>query len=505
MQIVYEQIDSLPRLAWCARLTRGRSEVRVWHGPWVERFADGFCEGAWDGPFADGAFDEAATFTGTGGRLRGEGVVFATATNSQERLHFLRRGDALFVSNSLTFALVVGGDAPDPGFHLYESEYLIQSRLGIFRTRRSLPTRRGEVVVHECANLRVTPDLDVERIEKNASACPRDYATYVAIVQNGMRGVFENAADPRRGQGFRPLATLSAGYDSPALAVLGKALGCNEAATFSEDEIGVPDAKDDGSPIGELLGLDVKTYARKARPSRRPCPEAEFCVCPPGGDRTWLAAEDDLEGRVFVTGRHGDIVLSPKVKAHSYNLARSPMDDLGGSTMNEYRLRVGYMNFAPWFTGWQHMDAIRRISLSEDLRPWSIGGPYDRPIPRRILEEAGIPRALFGQTKLGGAYEFIEGVDDLSDPSRTDFERFFSEQSIPRFTRLRARLLKQLERAERRIHRSLYERIGARLELRRLVPAHYRISLRRGYLFHWGFARVAPRYRPAAVPPDPGG
>src|SRR5438067_688694 len=33
------------------------------------------------------------------------------------------------------------------------------------------------------------------------------------------------------------------------------------------------------------------------------------------------------------------------------------------------------------------------------MAPWRLGSDYDRPIPRRILEEAGIPRQLFGTRK----------------------------------------------------------------------------------------------------------
>jgi hypothetical protein len=33
------------------------------------------------------------------------------------------------------------------------------------------------------------------------------------------------------------------------------------------------------------------------------------------------------------------------------------------------------------------------------MMPWSIGGNYDRPLPRRIGESAGGPRACFGQLK----------------------------------------------------------------------------------------------------------
>ncbi|MCZ7628807.1 MAG: acyl-CoA dehydrogenase family protein [Microthrixaceae bacterium] len=36
------------------------------------------------------------------------------------------------------------------------------------------------------------------------------------------------------------------------------------------------------------------------------------------------------------------------------------------------------------------------------MAPWSIGGRYDRPIPRRIVEEAGVERRLFGHHKFSG-------------------------------------------------------------------------------------------------------
>jgi len=35
-----------------------------------------------------------------------------------------------------------------------------------------------------------------------------------------------------------------------------------------------------------------------------------------------------------------------------------------------------------------------------------LGNSYDRPIPRRIAEEAGVPRDLFGQTKVGSVVLF---------------------------------------------------------------------------------------------------
>ncbi len=476
-------------------MERRAEDVEVWHGSWVDTFHDGFCEGAWDGPFSDEKFDEAVTLTGTGARVHADRVVFVGATSGQERIYLLRRGEELFVSNSLPFVMVAADDGPDPAYVWYEQEMLDQSQLGIFRTRRSLPTLKGQVVMHEASRVVVTRDLGIQRVENPAPAVPGDFASYVGIIRSAMRGVFENAVDAGRRSRFVPLATLSLGYDANSLAALAVPLGCREGVTFDEDQPGRAGRGDDGSFVGERLGIDVKRFPRMTRPQPRPCPEAEFCVCPPGGDRTWLIAEDILPGRIFLSGRHGDIVLSPKWKPHSYNLGYSALNDLGGATMTEFRLRVGYLNFAPWFTGWQHMDAIREISFSEEMAPYRIGGNYDRPIPRRILEEAGVPREAFGQRKIGGAYEYIHTDRDLSEASRDDYVAWFREQTVPRRARARIRIQRPVEKAERRVRQHLDRLTGGRVQLAPLVPYRWRISARRGYLFHWAFERMRDRYR----------
>ena len=35
------------------------------------------------------------------------------------------------------------------------------------------------------------------------------------------------------------------------------------------------------------------------------------------------------------------------------------------------------------------------------MKPWQLGNKYDRPIPRRIVEEAGVSREMFGIAKHG--------------------------------------------------------------------------------------------------------
>ena len=49
---------------------------------------------------------------------------------------------------------------------------------------------------------------------------------------------------------------------------------------------------------------------------------------------------------------------------------------------------------------------INYISNSDEMKRYSVGGDYDRPIPRRIVEEMGVHRDEFGQSKKGAGYSY---------------------------------------------------------------------------------------------------
>ena len=71
----------------------------------------------------------------------------------------------------------------------------------------------------------------------------------------------------------------------------------------------------------------------------------------------------------------------------------------GGRALSEPRLHVGFVHLpVPYLTA-RYFPEIQAISNSADMAPWSVGGSYDRPIPRRIAEEAGVPREVLGQAK----------------------------------------------------------------------------------------------------------
>jgi hypothetical protein len=397
----FERIESLPRLAWCAMLERGALAARLWHGPWLETGDGWFVDGAWSGPFGERAFAESGEFAGTGGRAGAGGLLFSTPTNTLERIFSVLRGDRLLLSCSLPLLLERSGLGLDPGYPFYRSD-LWSVILGLRRCRRSIPTREGVPVrIHYFANLRVGPSLDLREEPKRPPRGWSGFAAYRAHLATAMRATLGNAADPSRKVRYEPLASVSSGYDSPACAALAAEAGCRRGVTFRTG-IRYMDrgehADDCGEGIGRRLGLTMKIFERddRWRPSARAA--SEFAADGDGFDLKMGMWEGDLGRTLLVTGTRGGTAwnlhpLHPSPWQH----ARDP----SGTSLGEWRRRVGFLHLAPATFAAGAERSLRVLSGSEEMRPYRVGGAYDRPIPRRILEEAGIPRGSFAGHKMG--------------------------------------------------------------------------------------------------------
>jgi hypothetical protein len=499
MKLRFEPIHALPRLAWSARIRAGDGVARIRHGRDVETREDCCFEGAWDGSFEAGRPDEAAVMVGTGARATREGIRFAASSNLSDRLYSMRREHELLVSNSLTFLLVEAGGKPDPDYLYHAGEFLLQAMQGIRRSKRTLPARPGPVTLHECVNLWADSGLTLRRVAKQVPRKPLDYADYVDLLKSVLAQVVANASDPRRIQAYSPLATLSRGYDAAAVAALAVSCGCSEAFTFAEEDPANPMADDNGKAIGVRLGLDVKEYSRRPAAGRLGFFEAEFCACPPGVDAVLAATGDALHGRLLLSGHFGDDVWNRDPRKILPDLRQRTPAGLSGTAMTEFRLRVGFQHFPLPFTAAEHIDAIYSITTSPAFRPWSVGGSYDRPIARRIVEEAGVPRDLFGQKKIFGTGAWpLTRAADLSEASRRDFEAFCAEHAPAPWKLRRARLLRKLYRINLRVA-EYCERLagvfGASWRPAPLPSPRYALRPSHNLLFRWGFERIRHRYQ----------
>lgn len=238
-------VDSLPRLAWCAEICRESKSAVVYHGSWVERRNNSFVEGAWDTDFADGDFDVAPTFTGTGGKATPNGFLFVTPTHGFDHLFLIRRQDRLWVSNSAVFALVRAGDAPAGSYpnYLFDAAHLARSGKWMIQ----VPTAsRQRLCLYQCSNLTVDDSLRVHRAPKTHYPIPSGYDDYAQLLKTTTARVIANAKSPVRRRALQPLVAVSRGYDSSAIAAIAAAAGVRKAITNNLPQ-------DNGKAIAERL------------------------------------------------------------------------------------------------------------------------------------------------------------------------------------------------------------------------------------------------------------
>jgi len=104
--------------------------------------------------------------------------------------------------------------------------------------------------------------------------------------------------------------------------------------------------------------------------------------------------------------------------------------DLGGHGMAELRLAVGFIHLPLPYIGARQKEDIVKVTESSEMDPWRLGNTYDRPIPRRIAEEGGIARSMFGQSKMGSVVIFTPPSIPYGRDLRRRFFRFLAQEKL---------------------------------------------------------------------------
>ncbi|HEY1328362.1 MAG TPA: hypothetical protein VGI14_15580 [Casimicrobiaceae bacterium] len=427
MRFRYRQIASLPPLAWRARVDRGQDTVVVFHGTRVEAREQAFVEGAWDGDF--GSLDLRSTvLCGTGGVASRDGVRFHASTDQHGVLFSVRSRDAIHVSNSPAFAMAGAGEAPDPIYPFYPYDLVAIFRAGLHRPDGGLRLASGNTLhVHYTTVVSIDRQGRARFERHPLCEAPLDFRSYETLLCGAVGRVLANAADARRAHRHAPLVALSRGYDTTASAVLAARAGASQAFTYVDSMQGDP-RRDSGVVNARALGMSCLEHDRWDYLSLREPREAEFGYGPLSSSAPLAALEEALAGRVLVVGETGDPLWDP-ARARVFDAMSRPWIrfTLGLSAI-EYRLRVGYVVFAVPCIAARHSAAIRDIATSAEMRPWSVGGTYDRPIPRRIGEEAGLARDAFGKRKAASSHSHLNDASRFARSSLERYRAFVREQ-----------------------------------------------------------------------------
>lgn len=104
MKFQFTPVREWPSLAWLACCRRNDETVSVFHGIRVEAADEWFGEVVWAGPYDNGELDKTDLVSGSGGRIRGNTVVFVSSGSTVDRLVTARLADCVYISNSLAIA-----------------------------------------------------------------------------------------------------------------------------------------------------------------------------------------------------------------------------------------------------------------------------------------------------------------------------------------------------------------------------------------------------------------
>jgi hypothetical protein len=420
----------LPRQAWVAHVD-GNAAFAI--GSNVRVFDDGLYEGTWARTRHPGDLRGDGIYLGSGAVWKDGVLTLITASHTFEAIYIARSKGRTWASNSL--AATIAAASPD-GFAVESIRRGIRSScLGVEDYKREIH-HDGDFRLYRFMNafVQIAPDGGLSEIRQEQASRFSSYSEY----RQFLLAVLGEAAAAYGTRDFT--VYLSRGYDSPAVAALAGEAGPTIA--ISQDR-GFDDLPDDGVEIARALGIPCTVLPKKARAVRptqfyryevgvetiSPAEYEEvfefFC----GShlmDEFMKAPAELLQDRVVLTGLNGD-------KMWSFDPApsnRLELTDRSGCGLTEFRLRVGFAHVPVPVLAFNQSDGFRMIGNSEAMKPWRLfpgeagpttrrGVPYDRPIPRRIAEEAGVPRHLFGQHKLfagaviGNVHKIARALFDL--------------------------------------------------------------------------------------------
>ncbi len=452
--------ESLPPMAWYARIDRSAMDTEVVCGRAVETGSDFLVEGVWNGNFADGDFGDTDCFFGSGLIARDGDVVIVPSAATTDAVYYCESSTEFVVANSLPLLLAITGDRLKPDF--FEYDRILDSVLnGIHRYERNLPTARGAVNVLVHWNARVG-EGEIEFLEKRMPPAFPEFDTYAAYLRENYRLIAENARSPDRKMPFRIVTTQSRGYDSTAVNAIAAPFGIDQAFTVGEskgenawanDDLETQ-KNDDGSEICEILGIPCTTISRRAFENGFPNEHLFHAAVHNNEDANIL----DIIERITVpslllTGVLGEIWYTDPMEAGLENRivdGNLKRWDLGFHGLKEIQLHAGFVQLPMTYIGARRRPDLFRITNSDAMKPWSLPQIYNRPIPRRIAEEAGVPRAAFGQTKMASAVAMPVPNVPVSPDLRREYFAFLRKNGL--LSGLSIRLIGLVHRINAVIH-----------------------------------------------------
>lgn len=472
-------VSAWPKLAWVARVEEGSRAIEVFHGPMVETADDWLAEAVWAGRFSCGDFDQTDLVYGSGVRCRGDKAIFVTPGAGVGCLWHVRRCGVLHVSNSLPALLAMAGLSLCEDYKGYTVDLMNVEIQGIYGCVKSIPVREGKVRLTYFSNL-LYDGKNLAEVEKPGLQRRFDcYADYRGFLSETARALGANCRDEARRNKVAGLAGISSGYDSPACAVIAREAGFTRTATIV-NSTSFWRGSDSGEAIAKRLGMSCQVCRSRPRHYRS---EIEI-FSTTGRDAGFNLTVFDYPQPLclFFDGSYGD-----KVWDRLPHDLSNPLGDMDAA-LGEFRLAEGiFHTVVPWW-GIRQANQINALGAAGEMAPWALGTDYDRPVARRIVEEAGIERGTFAvrkkNTSSNSPFRWPH-----SRRARAGFAAYLARRGLRAMPSWIIRLFRAVTIADILIQRNVLSRLG--LRRRRWPLRHTRAN---SLLFHWANAELRKSY-----------
>ena len=499
----YRVSANLPPLFWIARITPLLIEVTC--GTSVRRADDALLEGTWAGGPELHDLATASTVYATGIVLTDDGPLVIPHHHPEDAVFATKRDGATIVANSIAGLLQHTGQRLDPQFpypdvfwRLGPMKHLDQrgDPAMVVPRRLEIPTLDGPIEGLYCENFLVAADGRLVDSRKPRERTFVDFADYKERIKAATRSLIANAG------GYTPVVALSAGYDSTAVAAvaategLRTAVGLRTARHHGDNAI----VADSGAETARRLGLDFTVYDRLAFLAGTDLPEAEFLSGGMSGEDVVVAdLEPQLHRSLLFTGHWGGRMWSETWRP---SVRHPPPPELSGNSMTDFRLRVDCVHVALPYFGSLQDPTTSALENDPTMAPYRVGGYYDRPIARRLAEEAGLPRGSFASSKIAVSHLLHHGDRAAYAPATAAAIEAFAAAEGRRNPFRRPFMVRRRHRALIKLaHRLGLGRLVRGLEERRARAIHFDGEFG-GLVFRWAVSVVGPRYA-ADVDPAP--
>lgn len=504
MKLHFTHVEGLPALAWIAWIDFKTSVVSAFGGIGVCYRGNWLFEGAWAGDFESGNFTDVASSFGSGLRALPDHVLISAPSSTLDCIYHRGLHDGnLLVSNSLAAIVSVLKDAPrfdgTNYLRIFES-----TRFGLTDYVADIPFEHNRVSRFYFDCLACRPSSTPKLVRRPRGSDFADFNAYERYLTTELSKLQDNANAPSRTKKYPLRPCVSSGYDSPAVASLAKSIGVKRALTFRNAREQFDNANDSGEGISSILGFDVGVYDRLDYLTHEASYEVAALSTGVGGeDIVFASFGNDLAQSCLLTGFLGDKVWGPSDQNLGLDISRV---DNGGGSLGELRLDMDFFHVPVPYIGIFSQRSISRISHSAEMKPWSVGGDYDRPIARRLVESAGVPRTMFGIEKKAVTQaiglESVFNFDLLSDDAQSSYMNFLTCHGF-QLDSPKAHKPKSLQALHYVTERLVWRKSSMPLWAKTLVnktekyatllePA---VSGPSRFLWHWAFTERCRRYK----------